>query len=117
MSILEGVEFAYEPKWKVVRDHVAGRVTVESGMSMGFTPMHMTVPIKASNHYAAAVTEGMPDTACLDADSEIQFSLAGTRYTATVRQRVTQSKIEIATRVQEGDDVIHEKTFSREYRV
>ena len=117
LSILEGVEFAYEPKWKVVRDHVASRVTVESGMSMEFTPMHMTAPIKASNHYSAAVTEGMPDTACLDADSEIQFSLEGTGYTATVRQRVTQSQIEIATRVQEEGDVIHEKTFSREYRV
>lgn len=50
-------------------------VSVESGMSMEFTPMHMTVPIKASNHYSASVTEGMPETARLDADSKIECVL------------------------------------------
>ena len=117
LSILEGVEFAYEPKWKVVRDQVAGQVSVESGMSMEFTPMHMAVPIQASNHYSATVMEGMPETARLDADSKIEFSLEGNRYAATVHQRVTQSQIEISTRVEEAGDVIHEREFSRDYEV
>ena len=53
----------------------------------------------------------------LDADSKIEFSLEGNRYAATVRQRVTQSQIEISTRVEEAGDVIHEREFSRDYEV
>ncbi len=49
--------------------------------------------------------------------SEIRFTLEGTAYRAGVRQRVTQSQIEIATRVEEGGEIIHEKAFSKGYRV
>jgi hypothetical protein len=116
LSILEGVEFVYEPIWKVVRDQVSNQVSVTSGMFMEFTPMHMTVPMKASNHYTAAVTEGLPETARLVADSEVAFSLEGTGYVATVHQMVTQDRIETAARIEEEGKVIHEKTFAKDYK-
>lgn len=116
-GLLEGVDFTYDPKWRVVKDHVSRRLSVESGMSMEFTPMHMTVPIRASNHYTAAVTEGLPETARLVADSSVEFALEGERYTASVHQEVTQSRIEISTRVEQAGRVLHDKDFSREFAV
>jgi hypothetical protein len=111
LSILEGVEFEYEPMWKVVRDQVTNQVSVQSGMTMGFKPMHMAVPIKASNHYSANIVQGRPETAHLVADSRAEFSLEGKRYVASVHQGVTQDQIEISTRIDEEGKTIHNKTF------
>ena len=117
LSILEGIEFEYEPSWKVVRDQVSDQVSVQSGMSMGFTPMHMASPIRASNHYSANVTQGRPETANIVADSRVEFALEGKRYVATAHQRVTQDQIEVSTRIDEEGKTVHEKTFEKGYSI
>ncbi len=117
LGLLETVPFAYEPRWRVVRDHVSGEVTVESGMSMEFQPLHLSSPVRTTNHYRATVTEGMPDTARLEADGQIAFSLAGADWRAVVRQRMTQERIEIRTRIERAGETVHEKEFTRAYRL
>ena len=115
LSFLEEFPIVMMPEWRVVHDHLLGRLSVESGVLIEFTPDYLDGPYRYENHYHADITGNNPSTAEIHADTSSSFKLAGENYYIHANQVLTQSKLTVNAKITVDDKVVFEKKFEKEY--
>ncbi len=112
LSLVRGLKTSV-PQWEVRRDEGKKQVTVHAGAEMELPLPYLDFPLKLTHFFDAILTEGQPKTAVLDATARAGFTLAKRRYVFKARQVVTYDKAQISARIDEDDNPIYDKVFSK----
>ncbi len=115
LSFLEEFPMMMMPEWRVVQDHLLGRLSVESGVVMELPVDYLEEPYKYENHYHADITANNPSTAEIHADTSSRFKLAGENYYLHAYQVLTQFKLTVDAKVTINEKTVYEKKFEKEY--
>jgi hypothetical protein len=88
-------------------------VTVHAGTEMELPLPYLDSPLKLRHFFDAALAEGQPETAALNATAAAEFALAKHLYNIKAKQVVIFNRAEVYVKIEEDDNPIYDRVFSK----